>query len=113
MKNLYLGLAVLGAVVPYAFFLEHFAAAGTNPLVFLAAGFANPVAGGITADLVLSSLVFWVYLFAAGESRRTLYLIPINLLIGLSCALPLYLYLLSRERTVSSMRAGAASSHAG
>jgi len=114
MKNVYLGLAVLGAVVPYLFFLEHFASAGLNPLVFVAAGFANPAAAGLTADLVLSSLVFWVFLFAAGEGRRAAFLIPINLLIGLSCALPLYLYLRSRETSAApAQRTGAASPHAG
>jgi hypothetical protein len=96
MKNVYLGLAVLGAVVPYLFFVQHFAAAGLSLLAFIAAGFANPGASGLTADLLLSSVVFWVYLFAAGDGRRAALLIPVNLLIGLSCALPLYLYLRAR-----------------
>jgi hypothetical protein len=114
MKHVYLGLAVLGAVVPYLFFLEHFATAGLNPMVFVASAFANPGAAGMTADLVLSSVVFWVFLFAAGEGRRALLLIPVNLLIGLSCALPLYLYLRSRERAgAPAVTAGAASPHVG
>lgn len=93
MKNVYLVLAILGAVVPYMFFVPHIAAAGPDPAAFVAAAFATLVAGGLAADLVISSVVFWVYLFANGEGSRAAWLIPVNLLIGLSCALPLYLYL--------------------
>ncbi|MDZ7670128.1 MAG: DUF2834 domain-containing protein [Gammaproteobacteria bacterium] len=96
MKHLYLALAVVGAVVPYVFFLQHIAAAGPDPVSFAAAAFATLVGGGVAADLLVSSLVFWVYLFAAGEGARAAWLIPVNLLIGLSCALPLYLYVRAR-----------------
>ncbi len=96
MKHVYLVLAVVGAVVPYIFFLRHMAAAGLDPGTFVAAAFATLVGGGVAADLLISSLVFWVYLFAAGEGGRATWLIPINLLIGLSCALPLYLYVRAR-----------------
>lgn len=118
MPRLYLTLAVLGAVVPWIFFAQHFAAAGPSLPGFLAAGFANPAASGLTADLVITSAVFWAYLFGAGEGRRALYLIPVNLLIGLSCALPLYLYLRSRPGaaaapSVTAGAAGAASPHVG
>lgn len=93
MKNVYLILAILGAVVPYLFFVPHVAAAGPDPAAFVTAAFATLVAGGLAADLVICSVVFWVYLFANGEGGRAAWLIPVNLLIGLSCALPLYLYL--------------------
>lgn len=113
MKNVYLILAVLGALVPYVFFVEHFAAAGANPLALVQAAFANPGASGATADLLISSLVFWVFLFAAGEGRRAALLIPVNLLIGLSCALPLYLYLRSRHPGAAPLAGAAASGQVG
>lgn len=97
MKTLYLLLAVLGTVLPYLFFAEHFAAAGLAPGAFLGGMFGHPVAAGAAADLVLSSVVFWVWLFASGEGRRAVFLIPANLLVGLSLALPLWLYLRARE----------------
>ncbi len=102
MKFLYLLLAVVGTVLPYAFFLQHFAAAGLAPAAFLGDMFANAVASGAAADLVLSSLVFWVWLFASGEARRAGYLIPANLFVGLSLALPLWLYLRARDAEASS-----------
>jgi len=96
MKHLYLSLAIVGAVVPYIFFLQHLAVAGPDLVAFAAAAFATPVGGGVAADLLISSLVFWVYLFAVGDGGRAAWLIPVNLLIGLSCALPLYLYVRAR-----------------
>lgn len=97
MKTLYLLLAVAGAVVPYVFFLQHFSTAGFGLGDFLGALFVNGAAGGFTADLLISSAVFWIYLFSRGEGARALVFVVINLTIGLSCALPAYLYLRARE----------------
>lgn len=91
MKKLYLVLTILGAVVPYIFLLRHFGAAGLDVGAFLGGAFANPVAGGLSADLLISSVVFWVWLVARRASTLWLYVV-VNLTIGLSCALPLYLY---------------------
>jgi hypothetical protein len=102
VKNVYLSLAIVGTVVPYVFFLEHFGSAGLAIGTFLAAAFANGAAGGATADLVISSLVFWVFLASRKTPQLWLYVL-VNLLIGLSCALPLYLY-----RHASSAVPGAA-----
>ena len=101
MKFLYLLLAVAGTVLPYAFFLQHFAAEGLSPGAFVSGLFANGVASGAAADLVLSSVVFWVWLFASGDGRRAGFLIPANLLVGLSLALPLWLYLRARDAEAS------------
>ncbi len=95
MKNLYLALAILGALTPYAFFIRHFADQGLALQPFLSALFVNPAAGGFTTDLFISSLVFWIAMFvkrrrAAGPSPWLF--VVLNLTIGLSCALPAYLY---------------------
>ena len=92
MKNLYLILAVVGAVVPYLFFLQFFAEAGLALTGFMGALFANGAAGGFTADLLITSAVFWIYMFSRPEGPRPWPFIALNLLIGLSCALPAYLY---------------------
>jgi hypothetical protein len=97
MKNVYLVLAVLGTVLPYWFFGPYFASAGLSVAGFLTLAFDNPVAAGLSADVVVSSAVFWAWLFANQDGSRGWYLIPLNLLIGLSCALPLYLYLRCRD----------------
>ena len=94
----YLTLAVLGAAAPYTFFVRFFAAEGLGG-DFIGALFANGAAGGFSADLLLASLVFWVFLFPeakrAGVGKPWLFVV-LNLVIGLSCALPLFLW--ARER---------------
>lgn len=97
MKNLYLVLAIVGTVIPYFFFVQHINADGLGLVTFMAESFANPVASGFTADLLISSLVFWVYMFSAGrEAPKPWPFIALNCLVGLSCALPAYLYWQSR-----------------
>ena len=94
-KNLYLLLAIGGAIVPYVFFIQYFADAGVSLGAFLAALFVNGAAGGFTADLLISSLVFWIFMFhrsGKGEGPKPAWFVIINLTIGLSCALPAYLY---------------------
>ena len=99
MKTLYLILAIVGAVVPYVFFFQFFSNEGINLGVFVGALFANPAAGGFTADLLLTSVVFWLFMFQQRSRKKgpsPAVFIVLNLLIGLSCAVPAYLYV--RER---------------
>jgi hypothetical protein len=95
IKKIYLILAFGGAIVPYIFFVQHFADAGLHLGGFMAAVFANPAAGGFTADLLISSLVFWIAMYhrqSLGKGPKPLFFIILNITIGLSCALPAYLY---------------------
>ncbi len=95
MKNVFLVLAFLGAVVPYSFFIQHFKSEGFGPGAFVGGLFANGAAGGFSADLLISSLVFWLAMFQQrreGKGPRPGVFILLNLVIGLSCALPAYLY---------------------
>ena len=95
MKNIYLALAIIGAVVPYVFFAQHFGQAGFDIVTFSKAVFANPAASGFTADLFISSFVFWLVMMVRRRSASgpsPILFIVLNLTIGLSCALPAYLY---------------------
>ena len=92
MKNLYLALAIVGAVVPYVFFIDFIGTNGFDLAGFGTALFANGAAGGFSADLLISSAVFWIYLFTRGDGPAPWLFIVLNLTIGLSCALPAYLY---------------------
>ena len=92
MKNIYLILAVAGALIPIAFFLGLFHADMVGVSGFVPALFANSAAGGFTADLLITSLVFWIFMFSAQSGPKPWLFIALNLCIGLSCALPAYLY---------------------
>ncbi len=96
MKKLFFVLAVVGAVLPYLFFIRHFSSEGFGLFGFMAAVFANPAAGGFTTDLLLSSGVFWIFMFLERSRKKgphPLLFILLNCFIGLSCALPAYLYM--------------------
>lgn len=97
MKSIYLAAALIGALVPYVFFGQHFAANGLAIADFISAVFANPAASGFAADLLISSFVFWMLMFTAGKGSPNPWpFVALNLLIGLSCALPAYLFWRSR-----------------
>lgn len=95
MKNIYLFLAVLGAIVPYLFFFQFIQLEGVNIPLFIESLFVNGAAGGFSADLLFTSFVFWLFMFVEQRKSNTpspYIFIALNLTIGLSCALPAYLY---------------------
>jgi fluoride ion exporter CrcB/FEX len=93
-------MAVLGAVIPILFFANFSAEAGIDLVAFVQALFVNGAAGGFTADLLISSFVFWVYMFSRQDRGAKPWLfIVLNLFIGLSCALPAYLWASAKSET--------------
>ena len=99
LKPVYLGLAAAGTVLPYWQFLPFLRDHGLDLPLFFRQLFATPVSGFFGVDVLVSSLVLWV--FVAAEGRRAgvrAWWVPIaaNLVVGVSLGLPLFLYL--RER---------------
>ncbi|MEZ5714127.1 MAG: DUF2834 domain-containing protein [Paracoccaceae bacterium] len=96
LRQFYLAAAVLGAVIPWLFFANFFAAHGPDPLTFIAGLFANGAAGGFSADVMISIAVFWVWSYVDARERnvrRWWLVLPASFCVGLSLALPLYLWL--------------------
>jgi hypothetical protein len=104
MKRLYLLLAVTGFVLPYYFFVSFLIANGLNLQLFLSQLFANNISSFFAVDLIISAIVFWVFL--CREARRYqmgnwwVYIVT-TLIIGPSFALPLFLYL--RESRIEAL----------
>ncbi len=98
MKNAYLALAIAGAVVPYYFFVDFFLNEGVDLFVFVGALFANGAAGGFASDVLISSVVFWIYIFSKKDGPTPWPFVVLNLTIGLSCALPAYLWMRSKDQ---------------
>lgn len=83
--------------------MQHFSSEGIGLVGFVKALFANRAASGFTADLLITSSIFWIFMFhrhKRGKGPSPLIFILLNLLIGLSCAFPAYLY--ARERRESA-----------
>ncbi|MEM9829062.1 MAG: DUF2834 domain-containing protein [Bacteroidota bacterium] len=95
LKHIYLLATVLGTVVPYYHLFQFIAEKGGSFPVFLDHLFANSAATMGAIDLIISGLVFCVFVYYEGKrlsiDHRWLYML-IYLVIGLSAALPLFLY---------------------
>ena len=95
VKKLYLLLAIVGFALPYYFFVSFLTAHGLNPQLLFSQLFANNIPSFFAVDLIITAVVFWVFL--CREARRWqmgnwwVYILA-TLLIGPSFALPLFLY---------------------
>jgi hypothetical protein len=100
MQWLYLFAAILGAILPlsqlYPFLSEH----GFDvPLLFRQL-FQNNVSAFFGADVIVSSVVLWLFVFSEGRRRgmKNLWLyVACNLAVGVSLALPLFLFFRERK----------------
>lgn len=100
IRNFYMAMAVVGTVVPWMLFGSFFALNGPDIPLFLQSLFANGPAGGFSADVLISILVFWEWSWrdAAKHAVGHWWLVlPASCFVGLSLALPLYLYLRERD----------------
>lgn len=69
MKTLYAILCILGFVIPYYFFIPFVSSHGLDVGLFLNQLFANPVSAFFAADVVVSSLVLWVFIYEETRKR--------------------------------------------
>jgi hypothetical protein len=94
-KNVYLFLCVLGAVVPYSQFLPWLYENGLNFSLLLRQLFANRISAFFGLDVLVSAVVLVRFVRDEGKrlGMRGLWMPIASLfLVGVSCALPLFLY---------------------
>jgi hypothetical protein len=93
---IYLGLAVWGAVHPMLWFLRYMRETGTGLSGLVDAWYVNASTTGLTWDLTIAAIALTVWILAEVYARRNwvaLLAIPATFCIGVSCGLPLYLFL--------------------
>jgi len=94
-KATYFALAFVGLFAPYYFLFKYLNANGLNLPLLIQQLFANNISTFFAVDLIISIFVFWIYV--AGEATQLqmknwwLYILA-SLTVGLSFALPLFLY---------------------
>ena len=102
-KNIFLALALIGLFAPYCFFFKFLSANGFDIPLLVQQLFANNISTFFAVDLVISIIVFWIYMFAEANKLQMknswLYVLA-SLTVGLSFAFPLFLYF--RERKMQS-----------
>ncbi|WP_294213295.1 DUF2834 domain-containing protein [uncultured Chryseobacterium sp.] len=105
MKYVYLLLLVLGTVLPLSQFFPFVTRYGLNVNLFFSQLFANRISSFFAMDVLVSAVV--IIIFTTYESKRlnikNTWICYAGLLIaGVSCALPLFLYM--REKRISASR---------
>jgi len=101
VKILYLLAAILGAILPLSQLVPFLTTHGLDLKLFFTFLFSNGVSGFFGMDVIVSSLVLWIFVFSEGRRlgmRRLWVYVVCNLAVGVSLALPLFL--LFRERTL-------------
>ncbi len=102
LRMIYLGLAVWGAIHPMAHVLPWLQENRWNLGALPAAWHANAATTGLVWDLTIAAIALCVFVLAETWVRRNwvaLVAIPATFCIGLSCGLPLYLFLRTRPVT--------------
>lgn len=95
LRQFYLLMAFIGVMIPLNSLWSFLASYGANPIAFADQMFASPVAAFFSWDVLLSSVVLIVFIVVEGRRRRMQYLwmyILFDLLMGISLALPAFLY---------------------
>jgi hypothetical protein len=99
-KNIYLILAILGLLLPYWFFFKFLNANGLNVSLLMQQLFANDISTFFAVDLILSTVVFWIFMVSEAINWQMknwwLYILA-SLVAGLSFALPLFLFFRARK----------------
>ncbi|MEW6207754.1 MAG: DUF2834 domain-containing protein [Acidobacteriota bacterium] len=104
MKWIYVALCVAGFALPYYFFIPFVAENGLNLSLFVNQLFASPVSSFFGADVIVSSLVLWAFIYHETRRQRVKWwwlCIIANLAVGVSLGLPLFLLLREVEREKS------------
>jgi len=99
LRMIYLGLAIWGAIHPMYYFITWFNENGYDLMAMVDAWHVNTASSGLVWDLTIAAVALTVFIVSETFVRRNwiaLVAIPATFCIGVSCGLPLYLFLRSR-----------------
>jgi hypothetical protein len=99
MRGLYLFLALIGAILPYSQFLPWLITHGLNLPLLFSELFSTRLGAFFGCDVLISAVVLIGFIRREGAKQGIQFLwVPIaaTCLIGVSCGLPLFLFM--RER---------------
>lgn len=99
LRMIYLALAIWGTIHPMYFFVTHMLETGSGLSGLVDAWYVNASTTGLTWDLTIAAVALTIWAFAETWVRKNwsaLLAIPATWVIGVSCGLPLYLFLRTR-----------------
>jgi hypothetical protein len=109
MQWLYLVLFILGTILPLSQLAQFLRLNGLDvPLLFKQL-FETHASAFFALDVIVSSVVLWLFVFSEGRRLRMknlwLYIVC-NLLVGVSSALPLFLFFRERRLNAKKIQTG-------
>jgi len=99
LRMIYLGLAIWGAIHPMYYFVLFMRETGTGLGGLIDAWYVNASTHGLVWDLTIAAIALTIWIIAETWVRKNwlaLLAIPATYCIGVSCGLPLYLFLRTR-----------------
>jgi len=96
LRMVYLALAVWGAIHPMYYFITWFQQNTWDIMAMVDAWHVNAAGSGLVWDLTIAAVTLTVWIVVEVAVRRNwlaLIAIPATFCIGVSCGLPLYLFL--------------------
>ena len=102
LRWIYLGLAIWGAVHPMVWFVAFFRTEGWSLSALIDSWYVNSGTTGLVWDLTIAAISLTVWILAETWVRKNwvaLWAIPATFCIGVSCGLPLFLFLRTRPVT--------------
>ena len=99
LRMIYLALAIWGAIHPMFWFITWFNANGYDLMAMVDAWHVNAATSGLVWDLTIAATALTVWIIAEVRVLKNwlaLIAIPATFCIGVSCGLPLYLFLRTR-----------------
>jgi hypothetical protein len=105
LRSVYLALCVAGTLLPLWRLLPFLEEHGLDLRLFVQQLLSTPVGSFFGIDVVVSSVVLWVFVFSEGRRLNIHHLwapIVANLAVGVSLGLPLFLAM--RETRLATMK---------
>lgn len=96
MKKIYLGISILGTIIPYTIFIPWLLKNGLNIPMFVTEWFSTPISIFFAADFLITWLTWLIFISIDRKKKNIkLWWVPFvgNFCIGLSFSVPFYLFL--------------------
>ena len=100
MQIVYIFLSIVGFALPYSQLIPFISQNGFDLPLFWSQLFINQASSADGLDLFISSVAFWIFVFREGTRLQMKLLwiyVVLNLTVGLSFALPLFLLMRSQN----------------
>jgi len=102
LRLIYLAMAIIGTIVPMMYFVPWMQQNGTDLSALISAWKATPATTGLYYDMLIAAISLNIWIVVETYIRKdywVLICLPATYLIGVSCGLPLFLFLRSRPVT--------------